>query len=100
MRSIWVVFRKELLDIVRDRRRFILTLLSLFVFFPLLFIVPYGYMITRTAKQAADTMTVPVQGMAGAPALIAHLAEHEIQVVPADNVEELVNNREYTAGLI
>jgi sodium transport system permease protein len=96
----WVIFSKELLDIVRDRRRFVLTLLSLFVFFPLLFIVPYGYMITRVAKQATDMLAIPVQGMDNAPGLIAYLAEHDIQAVAAGNVEMLVNDRKYTAGLI
>jgi sodium transport system permease protein len=100
MRSMWVIFSKELLDIVRDRRRFVLTLLSLFVFFPLLFIVPYGYMITRVAKQATDMLAIPVQGMDNAPGLIAYLAEHDIQAVAAVNVETLVNDRQYTAGLI
>ena len=34
MKKIWVVFIKEFLDIVRDRRRLILTLISIFIAMP------------------------------------------------------------------
>jgi sodium transport system permease protein len=96
----WTVFSKELLDIVRDRRRFILTLLTTFVFLPLLLIVPYSYLITRTVKQTVDGLVLPVQGMQRAPALVAYLADEDIQSVAVDDVEALVNSRQYAVGLI
>jgi sodium transport system permease protein len=96
----WTAFSKEILDIIRDRRRFVMTLLFVFVFLPVLFIGPYAYMITRVAKQSTDVLTVPVQGMDNAPELISYLEEHDIDTIPADNVEALVNDRQYSAGLI
>jgi len=101
MRVIWNVFSKELLDIIRDRRRFIWMLVSSLVIFPVLFVAPYALLFGRMAKQAVDTITVPVQGLGNAPGLIAYLAEEQdIQTVEAGNVEELVRNKEYPTGLI
>jgi len=101
MRSMWVVFSKEFLDIIRDRRRFILTLLTLFVFLPLILIVPYSYILTRTFQQSLDVVVVPVQGMDRAPALIAYLAEEkDMKAVAVDDVEILVKDKQYVAGLI
>jgi len=100
MRSMWVIFSKEFLDIIRDRRRFILTLLTMFVFFPLFMIVPYSYIITRTVKQTVDGLVIPVQGTEHAPALIAYLAGQEIEVVTSEDVVALVNSKQYVVGLI
>jgi sodium transport system permease protein len=76
-------------------------LVSSLVIFPVLFVAPYALLIGRMAKQAVDTITVPVQGLGNAPGLIAYLAEEQdIQTVEAGNVEELVRNKEYPTGLI
>lgn len=96
----WVVFSKEFIEIIRDRRRFALLLLSTFVLMPLLFIVPYAVMILRLFRTTSAVVTIPVQGMENAPALVAYLAEEDIQAIPAQDVESLVLNRQYPAGLI
>jgi sodium transport system permease protein len=96
----WVVFSKEFLDIIRDRRRFIMTILLIFVFFPLIMIVPYSYIITRTARQSVDVITIAVQGMDRAPALIAYLVKQDIQVVPVNDVQTLVEKKDYPVGLM
>ena len=100
MKAAWVIFSKEFLDIIRDRRRFIWMLVSSFVLLPLLFIVPYSFIIVRLVRQSSDAITIPAQGMDNAPALVAYLEEEGIQAIPAENVEELVLNRQYAVGLI
>ncbi len=60
MRVIWVVFSKEFLDIVRNRRRFIWMMISSFIIFPLLFVVPYASILGRMMKQTVDVLTIPV----------------------------------------
>lgn len=101
MKKIWVVFIKEFLDIVRDRRRVILMLVSIFVALPLMFVVPYGFILGRMIRQTSDQISIPVQGMEYAPALIEYLEkEADIKAVPAQNVRELVLNKEYVVGLI
>ena len=100
MRVMWVVFSKEFLDILRDRRRFIMTVLFIFVLMPLLIIVPYSYLITRVARQRVDVITIPVQGMNHAPALIAYLVTDNIQIVPVNDVQTLIERKDYQVGLI
>lgn len=101
MRVIWVVFAKEFQDIVRNRRRFIGILFSSFILFPLLFVGPYGFMLTRFTRQATNVLVIPVRGAEYAPDLIAYLSSQKgIETLPVDNVEELIRNKEYSAGLI
>lgn len=100
MRSMWFIFSKEFLDIIRDRRRFILMLLTTFVVMPILFVVPYAYIINRTAHQSAETLTIPVQGMDYAPTLLSYLEKHDIQSFAAEDVDALVQSKKYSVGLI
>jgi len=101
MKKIWVVFIKEFLDIVRDRRRIITMALTIFIGMPLLVILPYGILFSRIIQQTSDTIAIPVQGMEYAPALTEYLKEEaDVDAVPADNVRELVLNKEYVVGLI
>lgn len=101
MRAMWVVFSKEFLDIVRDRRRFIWMLVSSFILFPLFFVGPYAFILARLTQQTTNVLTVPVDGAEYAPALIAYLSEQQgIETVPAENVEELVRSKKYAVGLI
>jgi sodium transport system permease protein len=101
MKSMWVVFSKEFIDIIRDRRRFFITILTTFIFLPLLFILPYAYLFTRAIEQQMDVLTIPVKGMDHAPELIAYLSKEEnIQAIDAENVQTLVKDRDYSVGLI
>ncbi len=93
MRVVWVVFVKEFLDIVRNRRRFIWMLLSSFVIFPLLFVTPYALLLGRMAEQTVSAITIPAQGLDNAPALAAFLEnEKDIKLTPAKDVEKLVRD--------
>jgi sodium transport system permease protein len=101
VKVIWVVFSKEFIDIIRDRRRFIWMIVSTLFIFPMLFVAPYAYFITRVAKQTVDDLTIPVQGIENAPALIEYLAkEADIKAIRADDVEVLVRDKRYVVGLV
>ena len=101
MRVIWVVFAKEFQDIVRNRRRFIGILFSSFIIFPLLFVGPYGYLLTRLTRQTTNVLVIPVRGAEYAPDLIAYLSSQKgIETISMENVEELIRDKEYSAGLI
>lgn len=100
MRAIWVTFSKEFLEIVRDRRRFIWMLVSSFLISPILFVSPYAWFLSRLMRQSVAEIVVPVQGAENAPALIAYLTEADIRVIPVEDVDALVRNRDYAVGLI
>ncbi len=101
MNIIWIVWRKELSEVLRDRRRLIWNLVSAFILMPLLFVAPTAFLLLRTSEQMVNTVTIPVQGMQYAPELMAYLkAEADVEVVEAEDVEELVREKQFSGGLI
>lgn len=83
MRKLWTVFRKEVIDNLRDRR----TLLTVLVFGPLFGPIFYvGMMNVMTNKQLANLnqpLKLPVQGAQYAPNLVSFLKQHNTEIEPA-----------------
>ena len=101
MSIIWTVWRKELSEVLRDRRRLIWNLVTAFILMPVLFVAPTAFLMTRTTRQLSNTAVIPVQGIEYAPELMAYLkAEADIEVVEAEDVETLIREKQYTGGLI
>jgi len=101
MKVIWLVWRKELSEVLRDRRRLIWNLISAFILMPLLFVAPTAFLMLRTTEQMSSKVTIPVQGMQYAPELMNYLkAEADVEVVEAEDVEELVREKQFAGGLI
>jgi len=93
MRKLWIVFRKEVIDNLRDRR----TLLTVLVFGPLFGPILYvGMMNVMTNKQLADLnqpLKLPVQGAQYAPNLVGYLKQHNTEIQPAPrDPEQTVKN--------
>ncbi|MGH8398482.1 MAG: ABC transporter permease [Gammaproteobacteria bacterium] len=95
MRKLWIVFRKEVIDNLRDRR----TLLTVLVFGPLFGPIFYlGMMNVMANKQLAnlnEPLKLPVQGAQYAPNLIGFLKQHntEIQSAPADPEQSVMDGK-------
>jgi len=101
MKIIWIIWRKELSEVLRDRRRLIWNLISAFILLPLLFIAPVAFLMLRTTQQMVSTVTIPVQGMQYAPELMGYLkAEADVEVVEAEDVEKLVREKQFSGGLV
>lgn len=101
MSIIWTVWRKELSEVLRDRRRLVWNLVTAFILMPLLFVAPTAFLMLRTTEQMVDTVTIPVQGMQYAPELMRYLAtEADIEVTEAGDVESLIREKQFTGGLI
>ena len=85
-RSMFTVMRKELRDFARDRRTFLLTLLTAPLLYPLLFVGMNKLTNLRAEVQLEKDITLPVQGKENAPNLIAFLASQGITATdaPAD----------------
>lgn len=88
---LWIVFKKEMRDHARDRRS-----LALALIYPLLgpLLVAGGlYMAGKTLQTdfRNRTVDIPAVGMDYAPKLAAHLAAHNIRIVPAPEDESLRN---------
>lgn len=101
MSIIFNVWKKEWFEVLRDRRRLIWNLLTAFVLMPVLFVAPAAFLMLRTTQQLADTITIPVQGTGYAPELMAYLQEEaDLEVIEVEDVESLIREKQYTAGLI
>jgi len=101
MKLIFTVWRKEMTDVIRDRRRLIWNLVSAFVLMPVLFVAPMAFFTLRTTRQMVSMVTIPVQGVQYAPELVAYLrSEGDIEVVEAEDVESLIREKQYSGGLI
>ncbi len=81
--NMWTVMRKELRDFSRDRRTFLLTLLTAPLLYPLLFLGMNKLTNLRAETQLDKDMTVSVVGMQQAPNLVAFLASRGINATEA-----------------
>ncbi len=98
---IWNIWRKELMDTIRDKKAFRQALLV-----PLLVGVVYAVMnpllTTLVRSKAGGELAIPVQGAEHAPPeLTAVLAQFDIRLVPFDaDMAEVIAAGEEMAGLI
>ena len=87
--NVWIVFHKETIDNVRDRRSLFMALIYPFIGALLLglLLAFVGGMFKRQARVADTTLPIsyklPVHGAEMAPDLIAYLLQNGIEVAPA-----------------
>lgn len=100
MTSAWVVYVKELIDALRDRRTLFAVLLSAVLLGPLV-LVAMSALVARL-EDRADERVVVVQGLPHAPGLANFLARQSIELreAPADYEAQLRAGRLTTPVLI
>ncbi len=81
MRTPIVVFLKEILDNLRDRRTLASALIMGPIFGPVLFAFVINLSIERSLEDIERTMTLPVIGQQHAPNLVRYLESRNIEVV-------------------
>ena len=81
MRTLFIVFAKEVVDNIRDRRTLASALIMGPLFGPLLFAFVINLSIERSLDNIDRTMTLPVVGQQHAPHLMDYLRSHNIEVV-------------------
>ena len=59
MKVVIAVWRKEMLDFLRDRRKLIWALVYSLILTPALFVGPAGFLMFRTTQQMTSTLKVP-----------------------------------------
>ena len=86
MRALLTVFRKEVLDNVRDRRTLVSALIMGPLFGPMLFAFMINLSIERSLDDAERVVELPVIGRQHAPTLVRYLESRNIDIVdgPAD----------------
>lgn len=85
MGATWTVFKKEVVDNLRDVRS-VLNALFYVLMNPLLFIIMFGFLFRTFSEQSTATLELPVVGAEHAPALVEYLEQQEVVVetAPAD----------------
>jgi sodium transport system permease protein len=91
MRTSFTVFRKEVLDNVRDRRTLASAVLMGPLFGPLLFAFVINLSLERSLDNVERTLELPVIGREHAPNLVRFLESHNIDIIdgPADRESAL-----------
>ena len=95
MKSLWVVMLKELLDLMRDRRTVMISL----IVGPLVgvgFIVGLqALIVNKTATQLEKTLELPIVGAEHAPNLVAWLASQNVKPkAPSANPEQAIRDQD------
>jgi len=81
--TLWTVLRKELLDISRDRRTLLLSLLLAPLLYPVLILGMGALAESRVKTQIDKPLDVPTVNAAAAPNLVAFLKAQGLNAVPA-----------------
>ncbi|MBI2264713.1 MAG: hypothetical protein HYU64_06020, partial [Armatimonadetes bacterium] len=71
--ALWVVFRKDLLDLIRDRRTLFAVVVLPLLFYPLLFIGFSQMSFLQNRKLEQEVPRIQIQGLGNAPALVNRL---------------------------
>ena len=100
MKVAWIILRKEMLDIVRNRRRLVMMVLFALIVMPIFTVTPMALLMMRVNKQVENDVSLPVQGLEYAPDLMKYLGENGFKPEPAENVEKLVETKQASVGLI
>ncbi len=101
LRGVGVVYRKELRDLLRDRRTIVSMIVVPVLVIPLLMLVFGGISIKMVRKAAEERAKVMILGETNAPAIAARLRElKRLEVVPARaDYTNLISNREIRAAV-
>jgi sodium transport system permease protein len=93
MRDAWTVFRKELVDALRDRRTLLMVLLSSVAIGPVVLVLISA--LVSGVERRAEAREVVVQGIAHAPTLANYLARqtYTVRAAPADWERQLQDSQ-------
>ena len=97
-RAAWIVYAKEVIDAVRDRRTLILTLFGSVISGPLVLLLLFKLISSEIDR--AETIKLPVVGAAHAPALIAFLERERVRIdLPPPDFQAKIKTGELDAVL-
>jgi sodium transport system permease protein len=100
-RNIGIVYRKELLEALRDRRTLISTILVPILLFPIL-TVGVGYVVAGLIEEAdREPARIMILGGTDSPSIVSSLAKSRNLIVVSDpaNYVELISNKKIRAAV-
>lgn len=101
MRGAWVVFVKESIDNLRDRRAVLSSLLMGPILGPAVFAIAMTAMLTIATGELEKPLKLPVIGADNAPNLVAWLEQREVEILDApDDPEQSVRDGDHHVILV
>ena len=105
MSALGVVFHKELVDSLRERRALVSALVFGPLFGPILFVLITSYAVNLQIDEAEQPIVVPIIDGEGADNLVSHLFGRQIDVdqdrfADVDALRDAVRNGEVDVGLV
>lgn len=97
--DVWIIFRKELTDVLRDRRTILSMILFPIVLVPLLMIGLPRLLSSQVQKAATEVSTIAVVGKENASSLVARLPTFGLKLVEVSNVKEAIRSGQIQAAL-
>lgn len=95
MSAWWTVFRKELLDALRDRRMVLVSFVVMPLAVPLILAGMSAIGARKQVEKLESTLELPVAGAERAPNLMAWLGSHNLRIVaPPADAETAVRNQD------
>jgi sodium transport system permease protein len=93
------IFRKEMLDTIRDRRTLISMIVVPLAAMPLLFLVIGKFMSTAEKKAGEEAATIAVHGAERVPGLLNALAAAQFTLVEKPDLKAAIERKEIAAGV-
>ena len=97
--SVVTIYKKEMLDTIRDRRTLISMIVVPLVAIPLLFVVMSKFVSSTEKKAGDEALTIAVRGAGRMPAVLIALGEAGFKVTQRDDLEAAIGKTEIAAGV-
>ena len=97
--SVLTIYRREMLDMIRDRRTLISMVVVPLAAMPLLFVVMSKFITTTEHKAGSEALTIAVRGAASLPPLVNALAQAGFRITQRDDLESAIGRKEIAAGV-
>lgn len=100
-RNVWVVYRKELLDLIRDRKTVLSMVLFPLIGFPIMTVGFNRLEEKLREKTRAETSTIMILGEQNSPEIAQSLRQDpQLEIVPpADDYVQRINNKKLRAAV-
>ncbi len=99
--TVRVIWFKELLDTLRDRRTLWAMILGPVLIMPIFVLLPQKLIRSQIESQGREAVRLAVEGAENAPGLISHLeASGEVEVIETDDPARAVRDEQAAVGLI
>ncbi len=104
MKTIITIFRKELLDTIRDKRTLLPMVIIPIILFPVIFSITGNYASSQQEKQNNKKLEIGIQSNNNAHKLVALFRDNErfsvTELTPASSIDSLVKNEHLDAGIV